>query len=641
MKSIHIDFHTSPDIPDIGKDFNKEEFASTLKAAGVDSATVFAKCHHGYTYYPSRVGTMHPGLSFNLLKEEIDALHSIGAKAPIYITVGWSKKDADEHPEWHHVDFYTGKSAYAGEPFSDDPDAPIKDCSWVALCPSGPYLEHLKAITHEICREFHPVDGIFYDIVFFGEACVCEACKDGMTRRGLDPKNYEDAKKYYVDRRLEALSELSDIVHGYAPKATVFFNSGGADMNRPEFHGLSTHYELEDLPTAWGGYDEMPIRAKFFEKLGKDFIGMTGKFHHNWGEFGGFKSKEALKYEMADMLSVGVGMSIGDHLHPSGKIDRGTYRNIGYAYNYVDSIKTWCDGAKLTSDIALYISRSRDSDLGAAKLLSVMHLEYDVIDSTESLESYKCIILPDRLSLSDMDKKNLIEYTKNGGSIVASYSAIPEGLGIEKLAPSEFDNDYIECNIEGIDTPFLSYSSAYRVKAEGETFAKVYEPYFNRTHRHFCGHKNTPFKTEPADYPALIRCGQVAYFAHPVFEAYNKSGNYLLESFIIKGIELVYDRFIKVDNLPSCGKVRLRKNEKANNYVLHTLYSPPTNRGNVHLLADFPTLHDVTFTLRLDKKIKEITLEPEGEKIEFTREDDKITFTLRPFKTHKLAVLKW
>lgn len=55
---------------------------------------------------------MHPQLKFNLLKEEIDAIHAAGAKAPIYITVGWSKKDADEHPEWHKIDFHTKKPCY-------------------------------------------------------------------------------------------------------------------------------------------------------------------------------------------------------------------------------------------------------------------------------------------------------------------------------------------------------------------------------------------------------------------------------------------------------------------------------------------------------------------------------------------------
>ena len=62
MKRVHLDFHTSPDIDGIGDRFNKEEFTATLKAAGVDLMTVFAKCHHGYCYYPTRVGKMHPHL---------------------------------------------------------------------------------------------------------------------------------------------------------------------------------------------------------------------------------------------------------------------------------------------------------------------------------------------------------------------------------------------------------------------------------------------------------------------------------------------------------------------------------------------------------------------------------------------------
>ena len=43
MKCVHLDFHTSPDIDNIGELFNKEEFAKTLKEAHVDLITVFAK----------------------------------------------------------------------------------------------------------------------------------------------------------------------------------------------------------------------------------------------------------------------------------------------------------------------------------------------------------------------------------------------------------------------------------------------------------------------------------------------------------------------------------------------------------------------------------------------------------------------
>lgn len=641
MKCIHLDFHTGPDIPEVGQLFDKAEFTKTLKDAKIDRITLFAKCHHGYTYYPSKFAQMHPNLKFNLLKEQLEAAHAAGAKAPIYITVGWSKKDADEHPDWLHIDFDTKKPVCMGMPISDDLDAPIGDNSWVTLCPNGPYLEHLKDLTHEVCQEFAPVDGLFYDIVFFKDACVCESCKKGMIERGLNPENRADAQRYYIERRVEVIRELTEIVHSYNPNASVFYNSGGAEINRPDFHPYSTHYEIEDLPTASGGYDALPIRAKFFEKTGREFVGMTGKFHHNWGEFGGFKSKEAIKYEAADMMSVGASMSFGDHLHPSGKIDQSTYAEIGYAYNYIDSIKEYGENTKPYADLALWLGANDDANYGASKLLHVMHLEYDVVTKGDELSAFKCVILPNGLRFTESDKKALVDFANNGGKIIASYDSIFEELGIEKIEPSPYDQDYIECAIDENVTPFLAFSSAYKVKPTGEVLASVYEPYFSRTFRHFCGHKNTPFKTEKAEYPALIKKGNLIYFAHPVFEAYNNSGNFLLEKFVIKGFDLVYDRSIVVENLPSCGKVRLRKSNEGNFFALHTLYSPPIKRGNVFLLADFPTLHNVRFTVKVDKKIKKIFTAPDGKKIKFKQKNDVVTFTLPPFSLHSLVIFKW
>ena len=112
-----MDFHTSPLIPDIGVHFDPQKFASTVKKAHIESVLVFAKCHHGYTYYPTKVGTRHPNLSFDLLGEQLRALRGAGVKAPVYITVGWSKLDADTHPEWRQIRFDTKTPLYYG---SDD-----------------------------------------------------------------------------------------------------------------------------------------------------------------------------------------------------------------------------------------------------------------------------------------------------------------------------------------------------------------------------------------------------------------------------------------------------------------------------------------------------------------------------------------
>ena len=641
MNCVHLDFHTSPYIDGIGARFNKKKFTETIRKSKIDLMTVFAKCHHGYTYYPSKVGTMHPGLNFNLLKEEIEAIHDAGAKAPIYITMGWSKKDADEHPEWHHIDFHKRTPVYMGSAPSTDLEKPIGDCSWTTLCPIGPYLDHLEAITHEVCQNFDVSDGIFYDICFSGYACACDACRGGMVKKGLDPDNFEDAKKYYAEGRIEMMKRLTGIVQSYKKDAPVFYN-GGANINRTEFHPYQTHYELEDLPTAWGGYDLMPLRAKFFEKYGKHFLGMTGKFHHAWGEFGGFKNKEALRYECADMLSVGASISVGDHLHPSGELDDSTYKMMGHAFDYAKKLEPYALGTKAYTDLAIWISHETDSDVGVSKLLQVMHLEYDTIGSGDSLSKYKAIILPDKVKLCDEDKAAILEFTKGGGVVIASYESIFDELGIVKTEPSQYNLDYIECELDDCSTPFLSYSHAYKVKCDdAEVLAKVYEPYFNRTYGHFCGHKNTPNKTECADYPALIKYGNVLYFAHPVFSAYNKSGNYILEQYIKKGIDSVYDRAVKTTELPSTGRIRIRENSEEKFLSLHVLYAPPINRGNVCLLPDFPKLHDVGVTVKTDKPIKRVWCPVENEKLDFKLENGELSFTLPVFSLHRLVVMEW
>ncbi|MCS6758165.1 MAG: hypothetical protein MO852_02950 [Candidatus Devosia euplotis] len=61
-RQIHLDFHTSEHIPGIGVAFDPDNFVQTLKAAHVDSIAIFAKCRHGWSYYPTKAGAPHPQL---------------------------------------------------------------------------------------------------------------------------------------------------------------------------------------------------------------------------------------------------------------------------------------------------------------------------------------------------------------------------------------------------------------------------------------------------------------------------------------------------------------------------------------------------------------------------------------------------
>jgi len=87
-RQVHLDFHTSEYIPGIGEKFNKKQFQEALKLGHVNQINIFAKCHHGWSYYPTEVGKVHPNLKFDLLGAEMEACHEIGVKCPIYFTVG-------------------------------------------------------------------------------------------------------------------------------------------------------------------------------------------------------------------------------------------------------------------------------------------------------------------------------------------------------------------------------------------------------------------------------------------------------------------------------------------------------------------------------------------------------------------------
>ena len=59
-RQVHLDFHTSEHMPGVGSKFDKKQFQEALIEGHVNSITIFGKCHHGYFYYPTKVGTVHP-----------------------------------------------------------------------------------------------------------------------------------------------------------------------------------------------------------------------------------------------------------------------------------------------------------------------------------------------------------------------------------------------------------------------------------------------------------------------------------------------------------------------------------------------------------------------------------------------------
>ena len=196
-RQVHLDFHTSEHIPDVGARFSKAQWQEALKLGRVNWINIFAKCHHGWSYYPTQIGAMHPTLTFDLLGAQIEACHEIGVRAPIYYTVGWSVHDAETHPEWC-VKREDGGILSINWDDSAKPDDRKPNVSWQFMCPSGGYLDLMLRQTEEICQRY-PTDGLWYDITA-GPPCYCDTCRRGMAQGGYDVADPKAVFQYRRDQ---------------------------------------------------------------------------------------------------------------------------------------------------------------------------------------------------------------------------------------------------------------------------------------------------------------------------------------------------------------------------------------------------------------------------------------------------------
>ena len=206
------------------------------------------------------------------------------------------------------------------------------------------------------------------------------------------------------------MKELRELVEKYHPNATVFFNSATHIANKSIFkealYEMNTHAELEDLPTTWGGYDKLPLEAKFHLGKGTPIVAMSGKFHKAWGEFGGFKHPDAIKYEAAAMISFGASCNFGDQLHPSGEMDFETYTNIGKAYEYVEKIEKYGPGGTPYSNLGIWLSLDHSADQGLVNMLLQLHKDF-IVANENNLDKLDIILIPSKNNISQNQLKIL------------------------------------------------------------------------------------------------------------------------------------------------------------------------------------------------------------------------------------------
>ena len=649
FRQIHLDFHTSEAIPGVGKDWDKSHFQEMLHRGHVSSITVFAKCHHGWCYYPTKVplSQRHPQLKpgLDLLGEMIEAANSIGVQTPVYISCGLDEKLVRSHSHWLRLP----EDGHAGWP------------NWMKagyneFCMRSDYLDYLVAQTEEIVRGYD-MPGLFMDIVGVRD-CGCQSCVQEMLKRGWDPRSKEDRLKLGRETYINYCRRINEAVHGIKPHVRVFHNGGHITRGDRELAGLDDHFELESLPTGGWGYDHFPQSARYVQQLGKEFLGMTGKFHTTWGEFGGFKHPNALRYEAALAIANGAKVSVGDQLHPYAALDAATYALIGQAYSEVEAKEPWLHGVTSVADVGVISEQavrksnswSEASDTGAIRVLQEGHILYDVLDADSDFSKYRIIILADVIPVDEPLRAKLQAYLDAGGKILATgdsaldseSGAFQLDFGVKQNGLTPYSPEYIVPLFPLRDwapAAFVVYSQARDIEVtHAKALAERRDPFFNRDYLHFCSHQHAP-DTHLAAGPAMVRTDNTVYIAFPAFALYADKGQNVLREIILHGLrELLPDPTL-VTSLPSQGIQTVMRQEGRT--VIHLLYASPVARGTgIQVIEDLLPVRDVTVTLRTPTSPNRVYLAPQDTDLPFKWAGGVVRTVVPEMVCHQMVVVE-
>jgi hypothetical protein len=653
FRQVHLDFHTSEAIQSIGGQFNKQQFQDMLKLGYVDSITIFSKCHHGWAYHPSDANEIHPGLSFDLLGAMIEAAHEIGVKTPVYLSAGLDEKLARRHPEWLIRD-------------AEDRTNWVKsfmEPGYHQFCMNSPYLDLLLAQIREALSRYD-ADGLFLDIVGVRE-CYCHNCLESIRNEGGDPLDKAAMQKLWERTYATYTARVKEAVEAVKPGLPIFHNSGHVRRGRRDLAAMNTHLELESLPTGGWGYDHFPLSARYVQPLGIDYLGMTGKFHTAWGEFGGYKHPNALRYEAALSIANGARCSIGDQLHPDGRMDEATYRLIGEAYREVAGKEAWCMDATNVADVALLSLEAAgvhplasrepgsDSDAGAVRMLLEGKFLFDVIDLEQDIAPYKVVILPDYVAVDEALQHRLEQYVAQGGRILSTgWSGLaPDGsgfvldLGIKYEGLNPFQPDYFRPSFEPGrlgEASYIFYAQGQRISLNGGVeLGRREDPYFNRNVSAFCSHQHTPTSNIYGG-PGMVESGSGIYVAWNVFEDYAAKGSLILKETVIHALNRLLPEKTLTTTLPAQGVVTLQNQQGLKRLVNHLLYASPVRRGkDIEVIEDILPLYRVEVSVASSRPVKKVYLAPQMEELPFLQEAGKVSYMVPRLECHQMVVLDY
>jgi hypothetical protein len=594
----------------VGERFDVQAFKQSIKTSRVQVVTLFAKDAYGNSFFQTRHGYFDPGLKFDLVKKQVDALHELGIKVLTHYSVADDSHIDLYHPDWISEDL--NHKPLGGGPISN------------RTCLNSPYREEMLIPQLEELARLG-VDGFWLDILHRPDGCFCQHCRKKFQERYQTELTPDEPRRFqfWWESWEETLAQINGHVRAINPDLAITYNpasmNGGANLLTQAQRGLIDFFTTESHLNASSGYEDHQIRARYYRALGVPFDIQNMTNIERWDD-STLKSVDMLKVEFSQILAHGGRIAAGTQLYPWGEYERVGAGVLGEAFQFVEARLPFAFGARsvpyaavLLPDgvpgLGLGVVTSDHGLVGIMSALAQIHLQFDILEpgngGYELLQNYKLAIMPqpEATFRGSTGRSELQRFLKLGGKLL--------------LISNKRDLD-----VETLSTLGLKVSSrAWKVQSgtlQGNNTAEPFPFEGDLIALEGSGSKTAvSLSTGNEVLPAVsLLTNQISYIGWPLGQVYYDTAypewrKYLAEALAALGLTLPYE-------VQGPANLDVNLMQRRGEYLLHLTYVPVQRGipGVMPQLWKVAPLQSVRVSVRCPRP-SSVFLEPGGKQLQF------------------------
>lgn len=651
---LHFDFHAQY-ADTQGTTLREEDIREICRTLRPDFIQIDCKGHPGYTSYPSRLGNAVESFELDTLALWRRVTRKEGVALYMHYSGVFDRKYALEHPEHTFV--------YADGSHSPD-----------ALRTNGPYVDELLIPQLSELAEVYGVDGVWVDgdcwmaqTDFSPETISAFERETGIDLGGKLPATpqdeyYHEYREYNRELFRRYVRHYTDALHEKFPNFQVCSNWAFSD-HMPERVCANVDFLSGDLNPNDSFNSARYAGRALAQQRGYAWDLMSWNFRRSLDGRLAYVTKHPRQIMQEASSVIALGGAYQDYIPQfrDGSPKMSDLRALGSVSEFILERKPYCFRGTPIHQCALLLStydRAREarnlySRTGYEKVMGACALLCDIGQSLEIVcehtleverDEYKMIVVPEIFdSLDKKTVKSLLEYAKNGGSLVligkntcslfASEGApfdVREWAEFKSTGPKNIENGHA-------DNPTQEYQP-YFFTLDNKSYGTLFSP---------CeivadSDSRVAFLKRETDAPAsLARTipfgkGSLTALGFDIGSQYLKGTQYMHRDMLRELLRGLYSPIVEIES--ANGRLEIVALEKDGKLMVQLVNAGGSHSSPVCASDDYiPPVLDIELSIALPQEPKALVLQPKGTPLAFEYENGKAKIKIDRVDIHSIV----